>query len=74
MFEDMKGGARRTMQTIVEGPRHRCPMHAVNITIAADLQAQVTAGATKQNALLGEIMTLNDVFVKNKLTNPEIQI
>lgn len=45
-------------------------LHASNIGIASDLLTQVNAGVTKQDALLAEIMTLNDVFVRNKLTNP----
>lgn len=45
-------------------------MHSSNIGAASDLLTQVNAGVSKQQALLEEIMNLNDVFVKNKLTNP----
>eukprot|EP01032_Pedospumella_encystans_P019684 gene19684-22384_t len=44
-------------------------LHAENLQQAGALHTQVMEGVTKQNALLAEIMQLNEVFEKSRVTN-----
>lgn len=45
-------------------------IHAKHLQEAQDLQMRVVQGVSKQEALLKEIMDLNDAFCKHRLTNP----
>jgi len=44
-------------------------LHAENLRQASALHLQVMEGVTKQNALLAEILQLNEIFEKSRVTN-----
>lgn len=44
-------------------------LHAENLRQAGSLHTQVMEGVTKQNALLAEILQLNEIFEKSRVTN-----